>query len=452
MRFLSFLGLFLFIINVSYSQKTDEKVIDDIFNNVMLSQEAYHNLEYLCEHTPGRLLGTDESVKAVQYMKAYFKELGADSVFLQEFKTPAWQCKSTSISMQLGGDLIELRADALGPSPSTDQGGLNAKVIEVLGLEALKNLDPMEVEGKIVFFNKPVDIKLVNTFRVYSSAVGQRYRGPAMAAEMGAAVVLVRSVGTRIDTYPHTGSTGFRDKRIPCAAISTVDANILSEALHQHQDLEVNMIIEAEDFEEITSYNLIADLRGHEFPDEYILVGGHIDSWFNSPGAHDDGIGCVQSADVMRIFKEIGYENKRSLRVILFMDEELFQSGAKAYADYTKTNGIKNYFALEADAGGFTPEGFTVDASDAIIKRLASYQALLESYGIHYIKKGGSGVDIGPLKAFGVPLMGYRTASQRYMDLHHSAYDTFDKVHIRELQLGAGNMAAIIYLVDKYGL
>jgi len=212
------------------------------------------------------------------------------------------------------------------------------------------------------------------------------------------------------------------------------------------------MIIDAEYFEEIESYNLIADIKGSEFPDEYIVVAGHIDSWFNSPGAHDDGIGCVQAADVLRIFKELGLKNRRSIRAIMYMDEELFQSGGNSYAEYSKANNVKNYLALEADAGGFTPEGFTIDATDSIIQLISSYYDLLVPYGIDYIKKGGSGVDISPLKPLEVPLMGYRTDPQRYMDLHHSAYDTFDKVHIRELQLGSGNMAAIIYLIDKYGL
>jgi hypothetical protein len=268
---------------------------------------------------------------------------------------------------------------------------------------------------------------------------------------MGAAGVLVRSVGTRIDTFPHTGSTRFKDKKIPCAAISTVDANFLSDALMNDKGLKVKMIIEAEDLDEITSCNLIADIRGSTYPDEYIVVGGHIDAWFNSPGAHDDGIGCVQSADVLRIFKTLGIDNKRTIRAVMFMDEELYQSGGRAYAEYTEENSIKNFFALEADAGGFTPVGFNIDAADSIVDVISAYQPLLEPYGIYYIRKGGSGVDISPLKEFGVPLGGYRTDSQRYMDLHHSAYDTFDKVHIRELQLGSGCMAALIYLIDKYG-
>ena len=452
MRLISLLILYFAIINLSFSQNNDEKVIRDIFDNVLISDEAYNNLEYLCDFAPGRLLGSDESILAVNYMMGYFEELGADTVFLQEFTTPAWKCNSTEVSILIDGKEIQLRADALGPSPATPNAGLFANVIEVQDLDELKALDKEEVQGKIVFYNRPVDMKIVSTFRVYSSAIDQRYYGPRVAAEMGASGVLVRSVGTRIDTFPHTGSTGFKDIKIPCAAISTVDANILSKALKDSTALKVKMIIDAEDIAEITTYNLIADMCGNEFPDEYIIVGGHIDSWFNSPGAHDDGIGCVQSADVMRIFKELGIENKRTIRVILFMDEELFQSGGSAYAKYTEINEIKNYLALEADAGGFTPEGFTVDATDSIVEIISGYKSLLEPYGIHYIKKGGSGVDIGPLKQFGVPLMGYRTDSQRYMDLHHSAYDTFDKVHIRELQLGSGNMAAIIYLIDKYGL
>lgn len=235
MRSVSLFFLFAFIINLTFSQNSDEKVIRDIFDNVLLSDEAYGNLEYLCEYAPGRLLGSEESVIAVNYMKEYFIKLGADTVFLQEFTTPAWKCNQTEVSIQLDGNEIKLRADALGPSPSTPTQGLLANVIEVQGLEQLKALDPEKVKGKIVFFNRSVDLKIVNTFRVYSSAIDQRYYGPRVAADMGASGVLVRSVGTRIDTFPHTGSTGFKDKKIPCAAISTVDANLLSDALKKEE-------------------------------------------------------------------------------------------------------------------------------------------------------------------------------------------------------------------------
>jgi hypothetical protein len=320
-----------------------------------------------------------------------------------------------------------------------------------MGLDELKQLDPETVRDRIVFFNRPVDQTQVNSFRAYGGAVDQRAHGPAMAALMGAAGVLVRSVSTSLDTIPHSGSTLFDNLRIPCAAISTVDADILTRMLHKNNKLKVKMMIQAEDLNEITSYNLVADLQGNELQDEYLIVGGHIDSWYNTPGAHDDGAGCVQSADVMRIFKELGLKNKRTLRVVLFMDEELFQSGGEAYAQFSETNNLKTFLALEADAGGFTPEGFVVDAVDSIVNAIASFRNLLKPYGIHYINKGGSGVDINPLKRDGVPLMGYRTDTQRYMDIHHSAGDTIDKVNFRELQLGSGCMASMLYLIDQYG-
>jgi hypothetical protein len=448
------LSLILFLVlhfQIIFSQD-DKAVIRNIFDNVLLNDEAYNNLEYLCKHAPGRLLGTEESIIALNYLADYFEKMGADTVFLQEYTTPAWLHYNTEVSILGKQSSINIRADALGPSPSTPEKGLVGNVIEVQGLDELRELDPDHVKGKIVFYNRAVDMTLINPFRIYGSAVDQRARGPAVAADLGAAGVLVRSVGTRIDTFPHTGSTRFNDKKIPCAAISTVDADMLSKALMDDPYLQLKLTIDAEDLEEVTTYNLIADIKGSEFPDEYIIVGGHIDAWFNSPGAHDDGIGCVQAADVLRIFKDLGINNRRSIRAIMYMDEELYQSGGNAYAEYSEENKVKNYLALEADAGGFTPLGFQVDAPDSIVDIIASYQPLLQAYGIQYIRKGGSGVDIYPLKKFGVPLMGYRTDPQRYMDLHHSAYDTFDKVHIRELQLGSGNMAALIYLVDKYGL
>lgn len=160
----------------------------------------------------------------------------------------------------------------------------------------------------------------------------------------------------------------------------------------------------------------------------------------------------MQAVDVLRIFKELNLNNKRTIRVILFMDEELYQSGGNSYANYTEQNKLNHYFALEADAGGLTPEGFTISAPPSSFAKIQNIQPLLLPYGIYYIKKGGGGVDIAPLKKFGVPLAGYRTDSQRYFEYHHSAYDTFDKVNFREMQLGSGNMASLIYLIDQLDL
>lgn len=434
----------------SFGQEDDQKIIRDIFDNVLESDVAYENLRWLCDSAPGRLLGSENSYKAVDFMKSYFEDLGADTIFLQKFTTPAWIHHNTQVLFAEGCDETVLDADALGPSPATPIEGIASLVIEVQSLEELNQLGTEIISGKIVFFNRPFDQKKISPFRGYGAAVDQRSSGPALAAELGAIGALVRSVGSDQDDFTHTGSTRYKEKKIPAVALSNNSADLLSAELQENPALEVEIFVDAEFKEQITTYNLIADIKGHEFPDEYIVVAGHIDTWFNSPGAHDDGAGCVQSADVLRIFKELKIKNRRSIRAIMYMDEELFQSGGNAYANYSKENHIKNFLALEADVGGFSPLGFNVHTSEELFQQIAAFQKLLKPYGIYFIDKGFSGVDITPLKELGVPLMGYRTNPQRYMDLHHSANDTFDQVHIRELQLGSGNMAAIIYLIDQH--
>jgi Zn-dependent M28 family amino/carboxypeptidase len=239
--------------------------------------------------------------------------------------------------------------------------------------------------------------------------------------------------------------------KIPAIAISTNDAEKLSKVLKSNPQLKVNIQVDAEDIT-TQSYNLIADLKGSEKPDEFIIVAGHLDAWHNTEGAHDDGVGCLQSTEVLRLFKQLGLNNKRSIRVILYMDEELYQSGGNAYVSYSKEQQVMNYFAIESDAGGFSPRFFSVDAPDIVLEKIKKYESFLKPYGIEEITAGGSGVDIGPMKELGVPLSGYRTDWQRYFDMHHSANDTFDQVHFREMQLGSGAMASLVYLIDKYDL
>lgn len=433
------------------AQKGQKETIDKIFDNALTNRTAYQNLKYLCDYAPGRLIGTENSIIAINYMQDYLNKLGLDTVFLQSFESPAWICESASAKIIINKQEIELKVDALGPSLSTDKYGLIASVIEVQSLEEISTLSEEDIKGKIVFYNGAVDPTTIQTFRAYGAAVGQRYNGPAEAAKKGALGVIVRSVNSKLDDFPHTGSCNQREYRIPAMAISTNDAELLSQKLKSDPDLRLQMNIQAKDIE-VTSYNLIADIKGTEKPEEIIVVCGHIDAWHNTQGAHDDGIGCMQAVDVLRIFKELNLNNKRTIRVILFMDEELYQSGGNSYANYTEQNKLNHYFALEADAGGLTPEGFTISAPPSSFAKIQNIQPLLLPYGIYYIKKGGGGVDIAPLKKFGVPLAGYRTDSQRYFEYHHSAYDTFDKVNFREMQLGSGNMASLIYLIDQLDL
>ena len=198
------------------------------------------------------------------------------------------------------------------------------------------------------------------------------------------------------------------------------------------------------------SYNVIGEIIGSEFPEKYITIGGHLDSWDLGDGAHDDGAGIVQSIEVLRIFNENNLKPRHTLRAVLFMNEENGLRGGRKYAEEAKAKNEIHVAAMESDSGGFTPRGFTFDASSEHYELYMSWKKLLAPYGLHDIGKGGGGADIGPLKSETISLFGYRPDSQRYFDYHHAANDTFDKVNKRELELGAASMTAMVYLIDTY--
>ena len=453
MKRVSFFLFVLVLLNTGIrAQDADSLFIRKIFDNALTSQLAYHKLNDLCSQAPGRLVGSKNSLLAIEIMKSYFVQLGADSVYLQEFRAPAWKCDSSSAYLLTSDKAVKLHCDALGPSPSTPKAGLEAEVIEVKSLAELEKLGKEVISGKIVFFNRKWDPTFIRTFEGYGNAVDQRAHGPEKAAEYGAIAAVVRSVTNSQDNFPHTGSTRFAGKKIPAVAISTLDADLLSEALTKDSTSRLRLFVKAEEIAETATCNLIAEIKGYEMPEEIIVIGSHIDAWFNTAGAHDDGAGVVMTSDVLRIFKELNVRNKRTIRIVVYMDEELYQSGGKAYLNYVKEKGEKQYLALESDGGAFTPSMFTVDAQQEVVERIAGFQKYIEPYGINKIKAGWGGVDIGPLKEINVPLMSYGTDSQRYFDLHHSANDTFDKINLRELQLGCGCITSFIYLIDKYGI
>ncbi|MBS4058304.1 MAG: M28 family peptidase [Bacteroidales bacterium] len=451
MKFLFALMMLLLANSVALPQNADSLLIRKIFDQAMTSRKAYDHLEQLCTQAPGRLFGSPNSLLALDLMKAAFEQMGADTIYLQPFHTPAWKCDSSSVYLIDSGEQISLHADALGPSPSTPAGGIEAEVIEVQSLDELETLGRKAIEGKIVFLNRKWDPTFIRTFEGYGDAVDQRAHGPEKAAAYGAIAAVVRSVTNSQDHFPHTGSTRFAGKKIPALAISTLDADLLSATLSNSPKARLRLNVASEDLPDILTYNLIAERKGREKPEEIIVLGSHIDTWFNTAGAHDDGAGVVMTSDVLRIFSALQIPNKRSLRIVVYMDEELYQSGGRAYLEAVMAKGEKHYLALESDGGAFTPRMFTVDASPEIVEKIARFQPFVGPYGIETIKAGWGGVDIGPLKTIQVPLMSYGTDSQRYFDLHHSANDRFDKINLRELQLGIGCISAVIYLIDKYG-
>ena len=265
----------------------------------------------------------------------------------------------------------------------------------------------------------------------------------------------MRSLSHAHDDVPHTGATTYAPEgpRIPAAALSTLAADNLSRMLRLDPATEVELIINSRTLEDAPSHNVIGELRGAEFPNQVILVGGHLDSWDNAPGAHDDGAGIVQSIEVLRLLKSIGYRPRHTLRVVLFTNEENGTRGAAAYSTLAIERKEQHLLAIETDTGGFEPRGFNLGnpAGDAHL-RAARWKALFEPYSIWYFEPGVGGSDVNPLLAHGAAVAGLQPDSQRYFDIHHTVEDSFDKVNQRELELGAAAMASLVYLVDQHGL
>ncbi|UOB16942.1 M20/M25/M40 family metallo-hydrolase [Abyssalbus ytuae] len=450
--------LLLFTVTFTYSQNDDDKLqLEKIYKTSLTNGKSYEWLDYLSNQIGGRLSGSYNAEKAVQYTKSQLDSLGLDRVWLQPVMVPKWVrgIKEYAYIESSPGKTNQVNICALGGSVATPEGGLKAEVIEVKGIDDLATIGKEKIEGKIVFYNRPMQPELIHTFEAYGNCVDQRYAGAMEAAKYGAVGVIVRSMNLRLDDLPHTGSMSYgetpENKRIPAAAISTNDAELLSGMLALDKSLKFYFSQKCKVYPDVQSYNVIGEIKGNEYPNEIITVGGHLDSWDLGDGSHDDGAGCVQSMDVLRLLKETGYKPKRTIRVVLFMNEENGLRGGKKYAEEAKGKGENHVFALESDSGGFTPRGFSFDCDEANFNKILQWKSLFEPYLIHYFEKGYSGADIGPLKDTGLVLAGLRPDSQRYFDHHHASNDTFEHVNKRELELGAATMASLVYLIDKYG-
>lgn len=438
-------------------QDKDAEMIRSIYDETLTKGEAYENLRYLCKNIGGRVAGSPQGAAAVEWARQLMETYGFDKVFLQEVMVPHWVRGEKEVARILNSRKLgtqEVNITALGNAVGTGEGGVVAQVVEVQDFEELAALGREKVEGKIVFFNRPMDQTQIETGAAYGMAGNQRRSGPSEAAKYGAVGAMIRSLSTDFDDYPHTGSTvyTFNVPKIPAIALSTNDADLLSSLLKDDPELSFYFETHCRMLEDALTYNVIGEITGTEKPEEYIVVGGHIDSWDLAEGAHDDGAGVVHSIEVLRTLKAIGYQPKRSIRAVLFANEENGLAGGKKYAELAEENGEKHYAAIESDAGGFTPRGFSLDVSDEAYARIQSWVPLLEPYDLHKFDKGGSGADISALKPQGVDLIGLRPDSQRYFDMHHSAQDVFEIVDRRELLLGAAAMTSLVYLIDSQGL
>ena len=440
------------------SSKTDSLNIRRLYDEALLRGQSYDNLRYLCQRIGPRLSGSPQAAQAVAWGKLTMEKAGCyDKVYLQECQVPHWVRGAKERGEIIGnkGRRVPVAVCALGGSVGTG-GKLRAGVVEVKGLAELKALPDAAVRGKFIFFNRPFNDALIEPGTAYGAAGDQRRSGPAEAGRRGAVGALVRSLTSARDNNPHTGATAYGDTptKVPGAALSTMAADELSHLLAADPTLQFELEMSCQTLPDVTSYNVVGEVRGSKYPDQVITVGGHLDSWDLAQGAHDDGTGVVQSLEAVRLLRAAGLRPERTVRTVWFMNEENGTRGGDKYAALAQQNHEIHLAAIESDGGGFTPRGFNAETTPAAFQKVAAWQPLLAPYHADGLTAGHAGTDIEPLTAAVHPtaLFGYDCDSQRYFDLHHSALDTFEQVNRRELELGGASMAALIYLLSKYGL
>ena len=451
----------LLIISVAhlfcFAQNSDELFIRKIADEILTNSKAYENLHYLTKKIGGRLAGSPQMYQSEEWAFNLLKSTGADHTYKQACMVPHWVRggKDEAAAILPGNKKRVLDIVALGNSVSTGGKWLTAPVMVVNSFEELDERKN-EAKGKIVFYNYKFNPRFIETFNSYGDAVKYRGgQGTATAAKYGAVATIVRSMSHATDNNPHTGATRYDTafRKNPAVAIGLQDADWLAEEIKKNPALKVQIKTNGHFLPDVQGHNIIGELKGSEFPNEYIVVGGHLDSWDNCEGAHDDGAGITQTIEILRTFKALGYTPKHTIRFVLYANEENGTRGARKYADEAEAKKEKHIFALESDAGAFTPRGFHFDVTPEVFKKLKAWEPLFEPYfGNNFRNNGESGVDISFLKRLGVPLSGLAPDSQRYFDIHHARSDVFEAVNKRELELGAINMAGLIYLVDKYGL
>jgi hypothetical protein len=425
-------------------------LIKSIYTEALGGQQGYEWLKYMCEEIGPRPSGSEAANEAARWAMREMLNAGADTAWLQEVEVPKWYRGEEWCTMSMGGREVNLPATALGGSVPTPENGITAEVVVVNSFEHLESLGREGVEGKIVFYNTYMDHSLISTFNAYGGAVKYRWAGAMEAAKYGAVATIMRSVTLLRDDLPHTGAMSYGDSevKIPSAAISWQAADKLSEDMGAGP-VYVTLFLDCGVQGTATNYNVIADFKGTDKANEIMLVGGHIDSWDLGQGAQDDGAGCAHAMQVPNLLKQVGYEHHRTIRVVLWANEEFGLDGAKEYANWARMNNVHHWVALESDGGAGVPRGFGVGADDDRVAQVQAMKPYFVPYGLHEFAKGGGGADLSPLRGHDDFFVGFRPDSQRYFDFHHSARDRIDAIHPRSLEMGSASIAALFYLLDQ---
>lgn len=417
-----------------------------------LSQDRAHaRLRWLCDRIGPRLSGTPGLDAAVAWTAA---ELAGEGLVVAQERVlvPKW-VRGHESAVALAPLERALCGLGLGGSVGTPPGGIEADVVVARDFEHLEALGA-SVRGRIVLFNRPMPPYDPERGAGYGEAVAFRSKGPSRAAKLGAVAALVRSVTATSLRTPHTGTLSYDAdvRRIPAMAVTIEDAEWIARCDAAGETVRVRLTMEARDEPDVPSANVVADLRGSERPDEIVVVGAHLDSWDVGQGAHDDGANCVAVMEALSVLRRLGLRPRRTIRAVLFVNEENGLRGAIGYATLHRDELPRHVAAIEADAGCFRPLGFTTpkatDERQAQFRaRMEDLLSLLEPLGASRLRDGGGGADIGLMAPAGVPQLGLDVDGRTYFDVHHTHADTFDKVAKADLDRVAAVLAVTAYVL-----
>jgi len=428
--------------------------VSRIVGRAILQNRAFERLDHLCTKIGGRLTGSENAEKAVDWCIATMKADGFDDARGEKVIVPVWVRGEEVVSMT-APQSMKLAACALGGSIGTLEGPIEAAVVEVEDIAGIRKLARDQVEGRIVYFNRRMQRD--NPEFGYGVTVQNRSRGAIEAAMKGAVACAIRAVGTDEMNYPHTGMMGY-DRvvpRIPAVAIGSEHADVLHSLLSQNVEVRLSVSLGAHTLPDAESANVVAEIKGREKPEEIVAIGGHLDSWDLGQGAIDDGAGCVIAWEAARLLLELDLRPRRTVRVVLFMNEESGLRGAAAYAETHAEELSRHVAAIESDGGADWPTGFSfgwnhTEGQAAGLVRVQQIGALLQGIGANRVRQGGSGgADLSPIHDVGVPCLGLNQDSSYYFDYHHSPEDTIDKVDPHRLSLNVAAMAAMTYVLAE---
>jgi carboxypeptidase Q len=450
-------ALTLLLTTTAFAQSTEQQA-QRLIDHLLSSPHGYETLAHLTDEIGPRLSGSRGAELAVRYTTQRFRAWGID-VRNERVMVPHW-VRGAEHGRLVSHHNQKLVLTALGGSVATPASGITADVVEVTSYEELEKLGRAKIAGKIVFYNKAMDMTLIESgraFEAYSQAVIFRGLGASRAAEYGAVGAVIRSVASGSLRTPHTGSMRYEEgkPRIPAAALATEDAELVHRLLAKGERVRMNLVLTPRTLPDVASSNVIAEIKGSQHPDEIVLIGGHLDSWDLGTGAIDNGSGVSMVMETMRALKELGITPKRTIRAVLFMNEENGLRGARQYFENASRREElhRHVAAIETDAGAAPPVGFISTLEGAELERVQARMRVLSRIAPMYFRSSRqTGADTSPLTSAGVVGFGLVPNPRHYFDFHHTDADTLDKVDPKALAQNTAALAALAYVLAEEGL